>query len=106
MTSLFIQALIISAVFVIFYLILVRPQQLRLKRHRELLAGLRPGLRVATVGGVVGTIVGADGTPFIILHVADGVDLTILRTSVDQVVAPAGSILATSAISAEQRAAA
>lgn len=91
MTSLVTQALLIAAVFAAFYFVLVRPQQLRLKRHCEILAALRPGLRIATVGGVVGTIVRVDDSNLVTLAVSDEVVLTILRTSVDQVIAPAGA---------------
>lgn len=52
-------ALIIQLVFIvaIFYFILILPQRREQKRHREMLAALRPGDEVVTVGGLVGDIV-------------------------------------------------
>jgi len=52
-------ALIIQLVFIvaIFYFILILPQRREQKRHREMLAALRPGEQVVTVGGLVGDIV-------------------------------------------------
>jgi preprotein translocase subunit YajC len=52
-------ALIIQLVFIvaIFYFILILPQRREQKRHREMLASLRPGEQIATVGGLVGDIV-------------------------------------------------
>ncbi|TVR99705.1 MAG: preprotein translocase subunit YajC [Rhodospirillales bacterium] len=85
------QALLIAIVFVIFFLVLVRPQLVRLKRHREMLAGLRPGLRVATVGGLVGTIVSVDGSDLLTLEVGHGMTVTVLRKAVDSLIEPAST---------------
>ncbi|MFN4196936.1 MAG: preprotein translocase subunit YajC [Caldimicrobium sp.] len=43
-------------IFVIFYFLLIRPQQKRLKEHQKFLAELKPGQKVFTTGGVVGRI--------------------------------------------------
>ena len=52
-------ALIIQLVLVvaIFYFLLILPQRREQKRHREMLAALRPGDEVVTFGGVVGEII-------------------------------------------------
>ena len=52
-------ALIIQLVLVvaIFYFLLILPQRREQKRHRELLAALRPGDEVVTFGGLVGEII-------------------------------------------------
>jgi preprotein translocase subunit YajC len=102
MTSLAAQALLIAIVFVVFFLVLVRPQLLRLKRHREMLAGLRPGLRVATVGGLVGTIVSVDEADLLTLEVAHGMTVTILRKAVDSLIEPAGACPAATKVAGEQ----
>lgn len=106
MTSLAAQALFLAAVFVVFYFVLVRPQQLRLKRHREMLASLRPGLRIATVGGLVGTIVRVDNANLLTLEVADGMTVTILRKAVDCVIEPADASLTATEVCDQQCAAA
>lgn len=41
----------------IFYFLLIRPQRAEQKRHREMVASLKRGDRVATMGGLVGEIV-------------------------------------------------
>jgi preprotein translocase subunit YajC len=43
---------------VVFYFILIRPQQKKAKDHAELLKTLRPGDKVLTTGGVLGVVVG------------------------------------------------
>jgi preprotein translocase subunit YajC len=47
----------IVAIVAIFYFLLILPQRREQKRHREMLAALKPGDQVATVGGLVGEIV-------------------------------------------------
>jgi preprotein translocase subunit YajC len=41
----------------IFYFLLIVPQRREQKRHREMLAALRPGDEVVTAGGIIGEIV-------------------------------------------------
>jgi preprotein translocase subunit YajC len=43
---------------VVFYFLLIRPQQKKAKEHAELLKQLRPGDKVLTSGGVIGTVIG------------------------------------------------
>lgn len=45
-----------AIMFIVFYLLLIRPQQKKAKEHAALLKALRPGDKVVTNGGVVGTI--------------------------------------------------
>jgi len=78
----------IAALGLAFYLVLIRPQLQRLQRHRAMLASLSPGDRIATVGGLVGTVVRLDGDTLLIVEVADGVQMTITRKSVDALLDP------------------
>jgi len=48
-------------IFVIFYFLLIRPQQKRMKEHRRLLDNLKRGDKVITAGGLYGTIVNIEG---------------------------------------------
>jgi preprotein translocase subunit YajC len=54
--DMFVQLVPILLMFVIFYFLLIRPQQQRLKQHRELIANIRRGDTVVTAGGIVGTV--------------------------------------------------
>jgi preprotein translocase subunit YajC len=45
------------AIVAIFYFLLIMPQRREQKRHREMLAALKRGDQVATMGGLVGEIV-------------------------------------------------
>ncbi|GIX11945.1 preprotein translocase subunit YajC [Elioraea sp.] len=44
-------------IFVVFYFILIRPQQRKAREHREMLAQLKRGDRVVTGGGVLATVI-------------------------------------------------
>ena len=43
-------------IFVLFYFLLIRPQQKRAKKHKQLVQSLKVGDEVVTSGGLVGTI--------------------------------------------------
>jgi preprotein translocase subunit YajC len=84
-TSFAIQVTLILGAFVVLYLALVRPQQRRLHRHRLMLAALRPGDRVATSGGLVGTVVGVDNDRTAAIEIAENIRVTIIRDRIDEV---------------------
>lgn len=42
---------------VVFYFVLIRPQQKKAKQHAELLKGVRPGDKVLTTGGILGVVI-------------------------------------------------
>ncbi len=44
-------------IFAIFYFLLIRPQQKKMKEHQKFLSELRPGQRVFTAGGIIGKII-------------------------------------------------
>ena len=70
------------------YLLLVRPQQKRLKAQRELIASIAVGDEVVTAGGIIGTVrVLTDDRIF--LEVADGVELRVLRGAISRTIEPA-----------------
>jgi preprotein translocase subunit YajC len=43
-------------IFVIFYFLLIRPQQKKAKEHREMVSNLKKGDHVVTSGGIYGTV--------------------------------------------------
>ncbi|MDQ1438748.1 MAG: preprotein translocase subunit YajC [Acidimicrobiaceae bacterium] len=65
------------------WLLLIRPQQQRLRAQRQLVASLEVGERVLTAGGIVGTITALDDTEASI-EVAPGIVLTFLRAAVSR----------------------
>jgi preprotein translocase subunit YajC len=67
--------------FVIFYFLLIRPQQKRSKEHRQMIANLKKGDRIVTSGGIHGRITGMDETTLTV-EIADKVRVKVARGNV------------------------
>ena len=67
--------------FVIFYFLLIRPQQKRQKEHREMLSRLKKGDRVITNGGIIGTIDALTESELVV-EIADRVRVRVARGQV------------------------
>ena len=63
---------------VIFYFLLIRPQQRKSKEHKAILDNLKRGDRVITNGGLIGTIINIED-PLVIIEVADKVRVEVAR---------------------------
>jgi len=66
-------------IFVVFYFLLIRPQQKKAKQHREVLGNLRRGDRIVTNGGLIGTITRVPNDGELIVEIADGVKVRVMR---------------------------
>lgn len=70
-------------IFVVFYFLLIRPQQKRQKEHRSLLESLRKGDKVVTSSGMFGTIAGInDKENIVVLKVSENVKIEFLKSSI------------------------
>ncbi len=65
----------------IFYFLLIRPQNKRRKEHQELVSSLNKGDEVVTAGGVVGTITKVEDD-FVKVQVSDAVEMRIQKSAV------------------------
>jgi preprotein translocase subunit YajC len=81
------QFLPLVLIFVVFYFMLIRPQQKKAKDHRATLDALRRGDRVVTGGGIVGTIVRVDSPEEVTVDIAEGVRVRIVRSTISSVLA-------------------
>ena len=68
----------------IMYFLMIRPQQKRLKEHREMVAGMRRGDTVVTSGGIIGKVAKVDEQELQV-EIADGVKIKVLRSTVSEV---------------------
>lgn len=69
--------------FVFFYILMIRPQQKRMKEQQNMLTALTTGDRVITNGGLLGTIVKTtENSPEVEIEIASGVKVTVLRYSI------------------------
>src|SRR5213593_853397 len=82
--ALLLQLLQFVPIFVILYLLLIRPQQQRQKKLDQMIKALKKGDRVVTSGGIIGTVVGVDDTKAV-LRIADEVKVEFTKTAVVQV---------------------
>ena len=69
-------------IFVVFYFLLIRPQQKKAKLHREMLGNLRRGDKIVTNGGLIGTISRVPNENELIVEVADGVKVRVMRSMI------------------------
>jgi len=82
-----IQFLPLVLIFVVFYFLLIRPQQRKAKDHRVMLDALRRGDRVVTGGGIIGTVARADNPEEVTVDIAEGVRIRVVRSTITSVVA-------------------
>jgi preprotein translocase subunit YajC len=82
-----IQFLPLILIFVVFYFLLIRPQQRKAKDHKTMLDALRRGDRVVTGGGIIGTVARVDSPEEVTVDIADGVRVRVLRSTISSVVA-------------------
>ncbi len=76
---------------IVFYLMLMRPEQKKRKQQESLLSNLKKNDRVVTIGGISGTVVNAPpGSTFVTLRVDDSNNtrLRVLRTAISRVGEP------------------
>jgi preprotein translocase subunit YajC len=78
------------AIFVVFYFLLIRPQQKKQKEARAMLDALEKGNEVVTAGGVLGRIVKID-EQYVTVEVAQNVQLVVQRGAISQLL-PKGTI--------------
>lgn len=74
-------------IFVVFYFLLIRPQQKKMKAHKTLVEGLRRGDRVVTAGGLIGTVTKVISDGEIQVELADGVRVRVVRSTIQDVIA-------------------
>jgi len=67
--------------FVVFYFLLIRPQQKRAKTHKSFMENLKKGDRVVTSGGLYGTITGVTDDA-VTIEIAEKVRVKILKSAV------------------------
>ena len=83
MTSMIIQIVLI---FAIFYLLLIRPQQKRIKEHEAKVNALKKGDKVITGGGIIAKVMDVNAAEDeITVEVASGVTIKLVRSTIREV---------------------
>ena len=86
------QFILLIGMVVLFYFILIRPQQKRAKEHKKMVSEISKGDEVITNGGVLGKVTQV-GEQYLSLEIADNVEVKIQIHAVGTVL-PKGSIKA------------
>ena len=74
-------------IFVIFYLLMIRPQQQRVKQHQAAIAAVRKGDEVVTGGGIRGRVSKVSDDE-VEVEIAQGVKIRVIKATISQVLTP------------------
>jgi len=79
-------------IFVVFYFLLIRPQQAKVKAQREMLGGVKRGDRVVTGGGIIGLVTKVIGDNELQVELAEGVRVRIIKQTITDIVSRGESV--------------
>ncbi|HEY4756864.1 MAG TPA: preprotein translocase subunit YajC [Ignavibacteriaceae bacterium] len=74
-----------GAIFLIFYFMIIRPQQKRAKQREKMLSNMQKGDKVVTSGGLHGTIAGLDEKT-VLLQVGDNIKMKFEKSAIASVI--------------------
>lgn len=74
----------LAVMFGLLWLMVIRPQQQQAKKRQAMLASLKEGDKVITIGGIHGTIRSLTEKE-VVLRIAPGVDITVQRSAIGSV---------------------
>jgi preprotein translocase subunit YajC len=73
-------------IFVVFYFLLIRPQQRKMKSHREMIGSVKRGDKVLTAGGIIGTVVKLEESDDVLLvEIAKDIRVRVARSTISDV---------------------
>ncbi len=79
------QLLPLVLIFVVFYFLLIRPQQKKAKTHRTMVEALSRGDKVITGGGLLGTVTKAPEGNELQVEIAEGVRVKVMRHTIQEI---------------------
>jgi preprotein translocase subunit YajC len=71
--------------FGIFYFLIIRPQQQRLKAHQAMVAAVKRGDTVVTAGGLIGKVAKVKDDGELLVEIADNVQVRVLKSTLTEV---------------------
>ncbi|MCB0333849.1 MAG: preprotein translocase subunit YajC, partial [Bdellovibrionales bacterium] len=71
-------------VFGIFFLLVIRPQEKRMRAHQSLINNLKKGVQVVTSGGIIGRVSSVE-TDHVVLEIANNVKIRLNTDNVSQI---------------------
>ena len=79
-------------IFVVFYFLLIRPQQSKMKAQKEMLGGVKRGDRVVTGGGIIGLVTKVIGENELQVELAEGVRVRIIKATITDILTRGESV--------------
>jgi len=79
-------------IFIVFYFLLIRPQQSKMKQQKEMLAGVKRGDRVVTGGGIIGLVTKVIGDNELQVELAEGVRVRIIKQTITDIITRGESV--------------
>jgi preprotein translocase subunit YajC len=79
-------------IFVVFYFLLIRPQQSKMKAQKEMLGGVKRGDRVVTGGGIIGLVTKVIGENELQVELAEGVRVRIVKQTITDILTRGESV--------------
>lgn len=79
-------------IFVVFYFLLIRPQQSKMKAQKEMLSGVKRGDRVVTGGGIIGLVTKVIGENELQVELAEGVRVRIIKQTITDILTRGESV--------------
>lgn len=78
-------------IFLIFYLLMIRPQQKRVKQHQAAIAAIKKGDEVVTGGGIRGRVTRVVDDNEAEVEIAQGIKVRVVKGTISQVLTPQSS---------------
>ena len=85
MDQLFVQLMPLFLIFGVFYFLLIRPQQRRVKEHKAMVSAIQRGDKILTSGGMKGKVVRVVNDFDIEVEISQGVNVVIVKSTVSEV---------------------
>ncbi len=73
-------------IFAVFYFLLIRPQQKKMKDHRAMVGALSKGDKVITAGGLMGTITKIEDEKIALVEISENVNVKVVRSTITEVI--------------------
>ena len=73
-------------IFAVFYFLLIRPQQKKMKDHRSMVAALSKGDKIVTAGGLMGTIAKIEDERIVSVEIAENIKVKVVRSTITEVI--------------------
>jgi preprotein translocase subunit YajC len=78
-------------IFAVFYFLLIRPQQKKMKAHTEMINALHRGDKIITGGGLYATVTKVVNEAEVMVEIAEGVRVRVARGTISTVTTPSNS---------------